>query len=72
MSTKSLPVINIFPLGQIGGNAGKSGAAQEKLKAGHLVFPATHARFQKTADESGHAGTGFGSLDAQPFGNVLT
>lgn len=71
VSMKSLAVMQIVPLRQVGGNTGKSRAAQKKFEAGQLVLAAPHAGFQQVADKGRHAQALLGGLDAEPIGDIL-
>jgi hypothetical protein len=68
---KSLAVIDVVPLGQIGGNSRESGTAQEEFERVHLRLAAAHPLLEEPADKGRHAGAGFGGLDAQPIGDIL-
>ncbi|MEQ1611158.1 MAG: hypothetical protein ABL904_00275 [Hyphomicrobiaceae bacterium] len=71
MSTKTRPVIELIPLGQIGADTGETRAAQELFENGQLILAPAHAVLERFRDEGGHAEVGLGGLDPQPIGDVL-
>ena len=71
VSTKTRPVIEFIPLGQIGADAGETRAVQKLCKDRLLVLATAHAGFQHIRNEGRHAEIGLGGLDPQPIGDVV-